>query len=114
MPGVSDLFISTRIALCFSPLCTVAAGLRAIFKMRTPTKLALIVLAGLAASTPAYAYLDPNSGGLIFQILMPIFALATAAVAFTGRTIARGWTSLYRGLRNRIHRVVGTSGRDVD
>jgi hypothetical protein len=82
--------------------------------MRTSTKLAITILAGLVASTPAYAYLDPNSGGLIFQILTPILALATAAIAFTGRTISRGWTSLYRGLRSRIHRLVRTSGRDGD
>jgi hypothetical protein len=82
--------------------------------MRTPTKLAIAILAVLAASTPAYAYLDPNSGGLIFQILTPILALAMAALAFTGRTISRGWTSLCRGLRNRIHRIVRTSGRDLD
>jgi hypothetical protein len=82
--------------------------------MRTSTKLAIAILAGLTASAPAYAYLDPNSGGLIFQILTPILALATAAAAFAGRTISRGCMSFYRALRSRLDRIVRTSDRDVD
>jgi len=82
--------------------------------MRTPRKTTIFILAGLVVTTPAYAYLDPNSGGLIFQILTPIVALATAAVAFAGRTISRGCTTLYRALRNRLGRILRFSGRDLD
>lgn len=82
--------------------------------MRTSTKLVIAILAGLVASTPAYAYLDPNSGGLLFQILTPILALTAAALAFTGRTISRGWASLCRTLKDRFHRIVRTAGRDLD
>jgi hypothetical protein len=84
------------------------------FEMRPPKIITIIVLAGLVVTTPAYAYIDPNSGGLIFQILTPILALATAGIAFTGRTIRRGCGTLYRALKNRLGRIVRTPSRDLD
>jgi hypothetical protein len=81
--------------------------------MPTPVKLSVILLAVLVA-VPAHAYIDPNSGGLIFQILTPILALATAAVAFAGRQIGRAWVAFYRAARNLLDRILRTLGFDFE
>ena len=57
----------------------------------------LLVLVAVAA--PAYAYIDPNSGGLLFQLLTPIFVVVAAALAFAKRQIAHAWTSLINQIR---------------
>jgi hypothetical protein len=51
---------------------------------------------------------------MIFQILTPIIAMATAAVAFTGRRISHGLSLCYRGIKNLLGRIVRTSGSDLD
>jgi hypothetical protein len=83
--------------------------------MRALLKINLILLAaGLVISRPANAYIDPNAGGLIFQILTPILAMATAAVAFAGRRICSGVVSLLRAGKYLLNRVFRTSSRDFD
>ena len=39
--------------------------------------------------SPACAYIDPNAGGLIFQIVMPILAVGGAMFAVLRRRISR-------------------------
>jgi hypothetical protein len=56
-------------------------------KMR-PWALVLILV---TAAVPAYAYIDPNSGGLFFQLLTPIFVVVAAALAFAKRQMAQAW-----------------------
>jgi hypothetical protein len=81
--------------------------------MRPFKKIIVAVLVGLVVSTPAYAYLDPNAGGLFFQIVTPILALAAAAIAFAGQKIRHGWSSLYHALKGLLNRAKAP-GRDLD
>lgn len=48
---------------------------------------ALILL--LAPTTPAFAYIDPNTGNLIFQILLPVITVITTACLFFKSKIRR-------------------------
>jgi hypothetical protein len=43
---------------------------------------AFVVLAVLMSAPAAYAYIDPNTGGVIFQVLMPILAVLVGFIAF--------------------------------
>lgn len=51
-----------------------------------PTILMALVLMCLAA--PAHAYIDPNAGGMLFQLLAPLFAAVVGAWLFLRRWIA--------------------------
>ena len=45
--------------------------------LRAPSSACRTLIAGLAcffASSGAYAYIDPNAGGMLFQLLAPVFA----------------------------------------
>lgn len=59
----------------------------------------LFVLALLPAS--AWAYIDPNAGGLLFQLLAPLFAAAVGAWLFLRRWIADLLRRLWRRLTGR-------------
>ena len=72
----------------------------------------LLFLATFAA--PAYAYADPNAGGLIFQLLTPFLALAAAGLAFARRQLARAWHGLASAVRNRIGRLLRASERESE
>ena len=41
-----------------------------------------VILAALIDAPAAYAYIDPNTGGAIFQVLMPILAVLVGFIAF--------------------------------
>ena len=43
---------------------------------------------------PAYAYIDPNSAGAIYQFLFPLLIAIGSAFAFLRRTIVRACTKL--------------------
>ena len=66
--------------------------------MPTP-KLALTVLLLLCCS-PAFAYIDPNAGGMLFQLLAPLIAALVGAWMFLRRWIAH-WA------RQLWHRITG-------
>jgi hypothetical protein len=55
----------------------------------------LLGLVLLAYSSDALAYLDPNTGGLLFQLLAPLFI-----------AIAAGWAFLRRGASDLMRRFV--------
>ena len=61
-------------------------------------------------SAPAYAYIDPNSGGLFFQLLTPLFVIIAAAFAFAKRQIARAWDSFVDRTRTLWLRLLRTLG----
>lgn len=61
--------------------------------------LLLLTLLGVAA--PAQAYIDPNAGGLLFQLLAPVFAAAVGAWLFLRRWIAEHCRRLWRRLLGR-------------
>jgi hypothetical protein len=42
----------------------------------------------LLLAAPAWAYIDPNAGGIIFQIAMPILSIGAAAAALLRRRIS--------------------------
>ena len=48
----------------------------------------LMLLALLLEPATAFAYIDPNAGGLLFQLLAPLFAAIVGAWVFMRRTIA--------------------------
>lgn len=43
----------------------------------------------LGVSSPAFAYIDPNSGNLIYQILLPLITVITTACLFFKNKIRR-------------------------
>jgi hypothetical protein len=44
--------------------------------------------------SPALAYLDPNTGNLIFQILFPIITALATAYLFCKKAVQRLWAAL--------------------
>ncbi len=52
-------------------------------------------------ATPAYAYVDPNAGGLISQILTPLLIFAAAGLTFLRKQVAAAFVGLSRRLRRR-------------
>jgi hypothetical protein len=52
----------------------------------------------------AWAYIDPNAGGMLFQLLAPVFAAAVGAWLFLRRWIAEA-------VRNLWHRLTGRRPR---
>jgi len=67
--------------------------------MRLLTKMGLATTIGIGLSFPAQAYVDPNAGGLLFQLLTPLVALAAASLAFARRQLGRIWGFLLGELR---------------
>ena len=71
-------------------------------KSRVPAALvvcAFCFLLLLSATTPAYAYTDPNAVGLASQIITPLLIMLSAAAAFLRKQIAAGFSALTRRLR---------------
>jgi len=58
----------------------------------------VIAVACLVLCSPAYAYIDPNAGGMLFQLLAPVFAAIVGAWLFLRRWIA----DLFRRLMHKI------------
>jgi hypothetical protein len=66
-------------------------------------KTATITLLALFLSAPAgaFAYIDPNAGGMLFQILAPLFLLIVAFWAAFKRKIGALWAKLASKLRRK-------------
>ena len=62
--------------------------------------LATLVVFCLQPGT-AYAYIDPNAGGMLFQLLAPMFAAAVGAWLFLRRWIAQAMRNLWHRLPGR-------------
>ena len=52
----------------------------------------------LALTVPAIAYIDPNAGGLVFQILMPLFSAVWGIYLLLRRWLSRKIRELWRTL----------------
>lgn len=52
----------------------------------------------LLAPSIAFAYIDPNAGGVLFQLLMPLFAAIAGGWLFLRRWIAACFVKLWRKL----------------
>jgi hypothetical protein len=67
--------------------------------MRSIAILSLVTAIAVGLSQPAQAYVDPNAGGLLFQLVTPIVALAAAGLTFARRQLLRLWDSLVDALK---------------
>jgi hypothetical protein len=75
--------------------------------MKRTTLIGMITVVALLACMPlrsAYAYIDPNSAGALYQFLFPLLIAIGSAFAFLRRTIVRGCTKLAHAVA-RIVRV---------
>jgi hypothetical protein len=72
---------------------------------------ATVIVAVLFATSPAYAYIDPNAGGPLFQLLTPILALGAAGIAFARRHLRRAYLSLIRAVIGLVQRTLRISSR---
>jgi len=51
----------------------------------------------------AYAYVDPNSVGTLYQILFPLLVAIGSAIAMLRRAIAGAWHRLIGALRSALY-----------
>jgi hypothetical protein len=58
----------------------------------------LNILAGIKTATPE-VYIDPNTGGMLFQILAVFLAVFSGILFFFSRQIKSGWARLRRRMR---------------
>jgi hypothetical protein len=61
----------------------------------------LVLLISVASAQPALAYIDPNSGGMLFQALAASFAVISGAILIFSRQIRNGIARARRRLRER-------------
>ena len=64
------------------------------------SKLALLLL---LTSSPAFAYIDPNAGGMLFQLLAPLVAAIVGVWLFLRRWIVDLAHRLWQRLTRRTH-----------
>jgi hypothetical protein len=65
--------------------------------MKRTTFIGMAAVAAVLACMPlraAYAYIDPNSAGALYQFLFPLLIAIGSAFAFLRRTIVRACTRL--------------------
>lgn len=67
--------------------------------MRSTALLAFFLLLVLPGS--AWAYIDPNAGGMLFQLLAPLFAAVVGGWLFLRRWIAEQVRRLWRRITGR-------------
>lgn len=56
--------------------------------------IALVALLACLPLRPAYAYIDPNSAGALYQFLFPLLVAIGSAFAFLRRSIVRACTKM--------------------
>lgn len=62
-------------------------------------------------ASPAFAYIDPNIGGQIYQAIYPMIALLVGAIAFARQWIAAIWHTMV----GRVKRLLpGATRNDRD
>ncbi len=62
----------------------------------------------LALFTPsAFAYIDPNMGGFVFQLLAPLVAIALTIWMFFADQVKAVWRSFHRVFSRKIHQEKG-------
>jgi hypothetical protein len=73
--------------------------LKGVIISKIPSRFALYVfLSAVLQPSSAFAYIDPNAAGLLFQLLAPIFAGILGAWVFMRKAIA----GLFRGLWRKL------------
>ena len=63
----------------------------------------LALVLTLAFVEPAYAYIDPNTGGYLFQLLFPVFAALIALWTFFRNKIG----DFFRWMGSALNRLWG-------
>jgi len=58
----------------------------------------------LGFSTPAAAYIDPNTGGQIYQALYPVLAVLLGVLAFARQWVAAIWQRFATVIRSLFSR----------
>jgi len=61
----------------------------------------LALLSMLLLPAPAWAYIDPNAGGMLFQLLAPLFAAVVGGWLFLRKWIAEQVRQVWRKLTGR-------------
>lgn len=61
----------------------------------------LLWLSLLLQPALAFAYIDPNAGGLLFQLLAPLFAAIVGAWVFMRRAISNSIRTVWQKLRGK-------------
>ncbi len=69
--------------------------------MTAMTLLRTLLIAALLLPSSVWAYIDPNAGGLLFQLLAPLFAAVVGAWLFLRHWIAGQARRLWRRLTGR-------------
>ena len=67
-------------------------------KLQVCDQLCLAIAIVLVQTVPANAYVDPNAGGLIFQILMPLLSGIWGIYLLFRRWLSRNIRELWRAL----------------
>ena len=62
---------------------------------------ALLFTLALLLPSSAFAYIDPNAGGLLFQLLAPLFAAVVGGWLFLRRWISEQLRRLWRRITGR-------------
>jgi hypothetical protein len=65
--------------------------------MKRTTLIGMVAVTAVLACMPlkaAYAYIDPNSAGAIYQFLFPLLIAIGSVFAALRRVIARAWSRL--------------------
>lgn len=71
--------------------------------MKRVAKVALLVLLfSFAGVQPVMAYIDPNTGGMLFQILATAFAVLSGVILVFARQIRMAISRARRFVRERI------------
>ncbi len=68
---------------------------------RFPTTFVVCCLCLLFVTIPAYGYTDPNTVGLISQVLTPLLIVLGAGVTFLRKGVADAFSAVSRRLRRR-------------
>jgi hypothetical protein len=75
---------------------------------KTSATVIIVLSVSLGVCAPAQAYVDPNAGGLLFQLLTPIIAVMAAALTFASKQLLRFWESVLAGMKALATRLFRT------
>ena len=66
-----------------------------------PTAVVIVCLGLVLTTVPAYGYADPNTIGLLSQVLTPLLIMAGACATFLRRGISNVFGRVFRRQRGR-------------
>lgn len=84
--------------------------------MKRTTLIGMITVVALLACMPlrsAYAYIDPNSAGALYQFLFPVLIAIGSAFAFLRRTIVRACSKVARAVVAMVRGGRGKGGEET-